>query len=348
LLVVAGGALALAGCGASEPGASTSAVPTKTAAAQRTTLTSRENVAGTLGYAGSRPVFDRLAARMPGTVTSVAAEGARRTRGQELYRLDGQSVRLLYGMTPAYRSLGPGAKGPDVKQLERNLRALGYDPGDVDRTYDADTAAAVRKWQKHVGWARTGRVALGQVVFLPGPRRIGDVTAARGDLVAGGAKVMTTTTPHHAVTVDLDAQYQDLVHRGDDVVITLPDGDTTKGHVSAVGRVAQATPGDDPGSSDATAATIALRIALDDDAAAARLDGAPVTVGLASEVTKDALAVPVTALLARTGGGYAVDVVTGATTKRVPVKVGQFADGLVAITGGDLQAGDRVVVPDGV
>jgi multidrug efflux pump subunit AcrA (membrane-fusion protein) len=243
-----------------------------------------------------------------------------------------------------------GDKGADVEQLERNLKALGYDPGDVDGTFDGDTYDAVVAWQEAVGWTQTGSVALGQVVFLPGPRRIGDVTASRGDLVTGGAKVMTTTTPERAVTVDLDAQYQRLVHRGDDVVVTLPDGADVKGHVTSVGKVAQAPAGNDPNAdpSSDTTATVTLHIALDEDAAARRLDGAPVTVGLASEVSKDVLAVPVTALLAQQGGGYAVDVVDGTATRRVRVQVGQFADGLVAITGGDLRQGDEVVVPDGV
>jgi multidrug efflux pump subunit AcrA (membrane-fusion protein) len=352
LLAAAGGALALAGCGgAAEGGTQASTVPTKTATVQRTTLTSRESVAGTLGYAGARPVFDRLAAAAPGTVTAVAPEGSRRTRGETLYRLDGQAVRLLYGTTPAYRTLQWGDTGADVKQLERNLDALGYDPGDVDGTFDGDTYDAVVDWQQDVGWSQTGSVTLGQVVFLPGPRRIGDVTAGRGDLVTGGAKVMTTTTEQRSVSVDLDAQYQNLVHAGDDVVVTLPDGDDVKGHVQSVGKVAEAAASDDPNadpSASADGATVKLHISLDDSAAAARLDGAPVTVGLASEVSKDVLAVPVTALLAKEGGGFAVDVVDGASTRRVTVQTGQFADGLVAITGGDLQAGDKVVVPDGV
>jgi len=280
----------------------------------------------------------------------VAPEGARRTRGQVLYRVDGQAVRLLYGAVPAYRALAWGDTGADVAQLERNLTALGYDPGDVDGTFDGDTYDAVVAWQKDVGWDQTGSVALGQVVFLPGPRRIGDVATARGDLVTGGAKVMTTTTLRRSVTVDLDAQYQSLVHRGDKVVVTLPDGDDVKGRVRSVGAVAEAPAADDPNADPSAdqSATVKLRISLDDDAAASRLDGAPVTVGLAAEVSKDVLAVPVTALLARQGGGFAVDVADGTATRRVAVHVGQFADGLVAITGGAVHEGDEVVVPDGV
>ena len=65
------------------------------------------------------------------------------------------------------------------------------------------------------------------------------------------------------------------------------------------------------------------------------------------EVGRDVLAVPVTALLALPGGGYAVERRTAAGTERVPVEPGQFADGLVAVRGA-LRAGDEVVVPDGL
>lgn len=62
------------------------------------------------------------------------------------------------------------------------------------------------------------------------------------------------------------------------------------------------------------------------------------------------LVVPVTALLARGGGGYAVEVVRADGPHRLlPVTVGLFddADGLVQITGAGLKAGQSVVVPAG-
>ena len=61
---------------------------------------------------------------------------------------------------------------------------------------------------------------------------------------------------------------------------------------------------------------------------------------------EDALLVPVTALLARSGGGFAVEVVAKGAVKTVPVELGLFADGLVEVTGGELEAGDEVVVPE--
>jgi hypothetical protein len=60
-----------------------------------------------------------------------------------------------------------------------------------------------------------------------------------------------------------------------------------------------------------------------------------------------ALSVPVTALVGKSGGGFAVEVARAGTRRDlVAVRVGLFdtADGRVQVEG-DLRAGDRVVVP---
>jgi multidrug efflux pump subunit AcrA (membrane-fusion protein) len=72
-----------------------------------------------------------------------------------------------------------------------------------------------------------------------------------------------------------------------------------------------------------------------------------VTVNITTSTAKDALVVPVGALLAQSSGGYAVEVVgAGNTRQLVPVSVGltDDADGLVQVTGA-LIPGQRVVVP---
>ena len=61
----------------------------------------------------------------------------------------------------------------------------------------------------------------------------------------------------------------------------------------------------------------------------------------------DALSVPVTALVGKSGGGFAVEVVrAGGRRELVAVKLGLFdtAGGRVQVEG-DLRAGDRVAVP---
>jgi len=58
------------------------------------------------------------------------------------------------------------------------------------------------------------------------------------------------------------------------------------------------------------------------------------------------MAVPVTALLALTEGGYAVEVDNGdGTTRLIGVDPGLYADNLVEVASSGLQVGDLVVVP---
>jgi peptidoglycan hydrolase-like protein with peptidoglycan-binding domain len=360
-IALAGGAVvALGACGSGGSGTQAAGTDdgTTTAQVQRTTLITRQTVSGTLGYADQRSLLNRAGGatqtQAGATITWLPDEGAIVRRGGALYRLDGEAVRLLYGTTPAYRTMSWGDAGTDVEQLERNLKALGYDPGDVDGTFDGDTYDAVRAWQEDAGWTKTGQVELGQVAFLPAARRIGEIKVATGDVVATGAEVLETTARRQVVTIDLDADDQELAKRGEQVTVSLPGGRSAKGRISHVGAVAHAAasdtggqPGSDDDSGEEEDATIDVTVRLNADANTGRLDGAPVSVGLVDEVGRDVLAVPVTALLAKAGGGYAVDKQVAGGVQRVPVRVGQFTDGEVAVTSPQLQQGDTVVVPDG-
>jgi len=72
-----------------------------------------------------------------------------------------------------------------------------------------------------------------------------------------------------------------------------------------------------------------------------------VTVNITTDTVKNALAVPVGALLSQSSGGYAVEVAgAGNAQHLVPVTTGTFddTDGLVQVTGA-LTPGQRVVVP---
>jgi multidrug efflux pump subunit AcrA (membrane-fusion protein) len=100
-------------------------------------------------------------------------------------------------------------------------------------------------------------------------------------------------------------------------------------------------------SGNGTTTTIPVEVRLTDPAAAGSLDQAPVTVNITTAAARDTLAVPVTALLARSPGGYVVEVAGRGNTRRyVPVTVGPVFDdnsGLVQVTGA-LSPGQRVVV----
>jgi peptidoglycan hydrolase-like protein with peptidoglycan-binding domain len=333
-----------------------------TATVMRRTLGARALVDGTRGYAGARTLVNRLEASSdsaggaaPGgagssTLTRTAPAGSIVRRGGALYWLDGEPVLLMYGSTPAYRTLRRGVSdGVDVAELETNLAGLGFDPGTVDEEFTSATATAVRDWQESEGLDETGRVELGRVVFLPGARRIGARRAAIGQAVGEASEILETTSTRRVVKVELDAAKQSLARRGDGVRVTLPGGATVRGRIARVGHVAHSKSGSgDGGSPDGGSGdeelVIDVSIVLRSAHGMRRFDQAPVSVALASEKRRNALVVPVNALLARRGGGYAVELVPG--RRLVPVRAGLFADGLVAVSGAGIRPGTRVAVPE--
>jgi multidrug efflux system membrane fusion protein len=279
-----------------------------------------------------------------GTVTALPRAGSVIERGEALYRLDGDPIVLMYGSTPAYRALKSGVSdGPDVRELEQNLAALGFDPGTVDDTFTSTTAAAVSDWQDSLGLEQTGSVELGRVVFMPGARRIGEHKTSVGSVLNSGSEVLATSSTKRVVSVALDASLQDMAREGERVQVTLPDGAVVGGHISTVGRVARE---EESSSSDPNAApqlVIDLTIELRSKHGIGRLDEAPVSVGLAQETRRHVLAVPVTALVARRGGGYGLEL--AASHRIAPVRTGLFADGYVEVAGDAVREGTRVMVP---
>jgi peptidoglycan hydrolase-like protein with peptidoglycan-binding domain len=355
----------LGGSAAAPP---TPEVPTEEAAVTRTDMIQRQPVPGTLGYGASTPVVAQAAggtggappdAASGGTLTRLPDPGTVVTRGQPLYEVDARPVPLWYGARPAWRAYQLGmADGPDVRQLETNLVALGFDPDravTVDGHFSRATAAAVRRWQRRAGLPRTGTVPLGGVVFRPGPIRVASVTGAAGAPVQPGTPILAVTSTRPVVTVALDPNLQQLVRRGNRVEVVLPGGDTTPGTVASVGRAAvvpdtgagQDERQDQGGGGQPVQAAIPVTIRLADPRAAGGLDQAPVQVAITTEAHRNVLTVPIAALLARPGGGYAVTVVSGGATRRVPVRTGLFdeAGGLVEVAGSGLAEGAAVEVP---
>lgn len=323
--------------GGSDAEAADGATPTASAAVERRDLVERETFSGALGYSDERSVIGNLA----GTVTWTADEGAVRERGQVLYRVDQEPVVLMFGATPAWRPMTQGDTGADVLQLERNLVTLGHDPDrdiEVDREFDWATTNAVQDWQEALGVDETGTVELGQVVFLNGARRVGTIESGIGSSAAAGRPVMITTSTKRSVTVELDARRQDLVKVGDRERVELPDGEEVSARVTEIGAVATAANAEaDP--------TITVTLTLASSRGVTALDQAPVDVEISKEESQDALSVPVTALLALSGGGYGVEVRGEDGTRVVAVEVGLFADGYVEVAGDGIQEGTEVVVP---
>jgi hypothetical protein len=310
-----------------------------TAALTRQDLTATTPVTATLGYAGSYPVTGRGG----GTLTWLPPAGQVVRQGQVLYETgNGSPVALLYGSVPDWRTLDEGITGQDVSQLNHDLVTLGY-AGRTDIAalgwdyYSWETAYAVQKLEAHLGVASPPEsLSLGQVVFEPEALRVSQVTGSLGGPASG--PVLAATSARHVVTIPLNAAMQSQVTAGDTVTVTLPDGSSTPGKISSVGAVA---------SGSGSNATIPVTVTLTDPGAAGTLDQAPVTVNITTASAKNALVVPVGALLAQAPGGYDVEVVGPGNTRRyVPVTTGIFDDayGLVQVTGA-LTPGEQVVVP---
>ncbi len=67
-------------------------------------------------------------------------------------------------------------------QLNRNLVDLGFDPDRIviDDRWQSATTAGVDHLQASLGESETGKLALGQVVFLPGYQLISTLEATLG------------------------------------------------------------------------------------------------------------------------------------------------------------------------
>jgi hypothetical protein len=331
---------------AASSGAGREAPAPATAAVTRQDLSATTPVSATLGYADSYTVTGQGG----GTLTWLPPAGRVIRQGQVLYETgNGSPVVLLYGSVPDWRNLGEGVTGADVSQLNHDLVDLGY-AGRADIAalgwdyYSWETANAVQRLEQHLGVSYPpGSLSLGQVVFEPQALRVSRVTGSLGGPAAG--PVLAATSDRHVVTIPLDAADQSEVKTGDTVTVTLPDGTTTPGVISSVGTVAATTP--ESGGSGGTT-TIPVQARLTDPGAAGTLDQAPVTVNITTGRSPGpVLAVPVTALVAQSPGGYAVEVAGPGNTRRwVPVRVGPVFDagaGLVQVTG-NLAPGQHVVM----
>lgn len=235
--------------------------------------------------------------------------------------------------------------GPDIVALEENLAALGFDPENaitVDSTFDAQTEAAIARLQASIGANVDGVFEIGDAVFLSGEQRVSALLVSPGDIVQPGVPILEVTSSKQVVTVELEATRQTLVAVGDEVEVELPDGTEVKGivsEVSAVARVPQAAAGAEPGDP-----VIDVTIELPANSSGG-LDQSPVRVLVATDSAEQVLTVPVSALLAVAGGGYALEIIDAGGNRFVGVELGLFSDGLVEVTGVGVSENDEVVVP---
>ncbi|MFC5008185.1 peptidoglycan-binding protein [Dactylosporangium cerinum] len=304
------------------------APPPKTAPVTRTTLVDAVHLTGRIGYGTAEP----FAGRLTGTLTKVPAPGTVLRRGDAAYRVDDQPVLVLLGDIPAYRDLAVNVKGPDVKQFEENLRALGYRGFTVDTVFDGATAVAVQRWQKKLGLAETGAVELGRVTYVAAPVRVAEQKQRVGEPAAAGTPVLTVTGTTRTVSVELETRQAAVAKVGTTVQVRSATGKPVEGSMTAV-NAAQ----DDGQRKTVVTVSVADQSALTGD------DGDAVDVTVVRAEKKDVLTVPIVALLA-VGDGYGVEVFSGGGRRIVPVTVGMFAQGRVEIGAAGLAEGTQVGV----
>ncbi len=284
--------------------------------------------AGSLGYGAAVGVPGAAS----GTITWLPQPGQVIERDRPLYEVDERPVRAMYGTTPLWRTLQEGERGADVRQLNENLAALGYDLS-VDEVFGRRTLAAVKRWQKDRGLDVTGTVTANDVVFVDGAVRVESVAAKLGQ-PAGGDVLQVTSTKRVVNTTVSQADAMRFAV-GTTVQVRVNGGDPAEGEVVDVETEKSAD-----GKTE-TVVTVSFD-AGDQDVP----ESASVQVVAAGQTARDVLSVPVQALVATGDGGrYGVDVVRrDGATERVRVEVGLVADGRAAVTG-DLHEGDEVVVP---
>jgi peptidoglycan hydrolase-like protein with peptidoglycan-binding domain len=203
-------------------------------------------------------------------------------------------------------------------------------PDTPDSVFTTATTEAVKAWQAGSGLTVTGIINPGQVTFMPGPVRIAGHTARLGEAV-GGSPVLTYTGLDRIVTVPLRVTDLALADEGNEVAVTLPNGDPVAGMISQISAVVNN-------------GTVDVTVTIADQQSLGSLAAAPVDVKFISQERQNVLAVPISALLALAEGGYGVEIVEGEHTYIIPVKTGMFAGGRVEVSGEGLAEGVTVGV----
>jgi peptidoglycan hydrolase-like protein with peptidoglycan-binding domain len=326
-------------------------VLTGQASVVRADVAERNQFSGSLGHAGAYTVI----APASGTLTGSRDIGQVVSQGQSLYEVNGEPVVLMYGKVPVWRAFSSGmSDGADVKQLQAALKALGYGPNlAVDSHFSTPTYLAVRRWQAAAGLPVTGKVPLGQVVFLPQAIRVTGHSVELGAAVQPQAPVETGTTEQPVVIVQLPPADLLTTKVGDPVMVLLPDGHTQRqGRIVAISAAAGSSgssgAGNGSGDGGGGEPTAQISIAVD-DTIQGFIEQAQVQVFITADLHAAVLAVPIVALRALPSGQYEVVVVDGGLTRHVPVSVGLFDDiaRLAEVSGPGLTEGLRVEVPSG-
>ena len=277
--------------------------------------------------------------------------------------VEGYSASLLmFGDLSLWRDMKEGiAPGEDINQLQLNLIALGYgttETLEMDSIFDSNTAAAIMKLQSDLNLISSGEIGFGEIIFAPGTSmvnssstlpNIGEKIKTSVELfsltpiekistqIGSDGAISIASKSLQKIEIQVDVADQNLVLKGSEVEIELPDESTIVGIVHEVGSFAVVPQDGDP--------FLEVSIAVEGSTEYFKWTGAVVTVNATKELAKGVLASPVNGLLALLSGGYALEILTETGTTLVPVETGIYADGWVEINGSGLQPGTEIIVP---
>lgn len=291
---------------------------------------------------GQRGVYSEHA----GEVELVALSGPVRS-GDVLYVVDDTPIVGLVTEHAIERDLGPGTTdGTDVELVERMLADAGFgDDLEVDETFDDATAEAIEDWKDDLAANYDGVVVdstlrRSEIIVLE-PGATVESTSELPDPTPQGSELFTYTARDtgRVVRTDVTVADQEVLSIGTRLDVEFPDGQVVAGAVSHVSTASTTDP-TDPTAEPQLDVEIVLDSVPDN---AERLTELDVEILVVDRLAAGATVVPASALVATADGGFAVEVVSGATTSFVAVTPGLFADGFVEVDG--IEPGTTVVVP---
>lgn len=360
LLMVLGGWLSTlviespreAAAGASPPAPSLIAVPVERRqvgeeVVTRGRVTARTDVEAINELAGAQAHRAVVSGRLP-------RPGQQLKAGQVAVEISGRPIFVLTGAVPAYRDLGPGAAGGDVRQLNRALALAGFSTEAASTSFSETTRTAVDALYRRSGYTSNGTLPAAEVVFVSTmPATVSEVRGTLGS-EAGSASIRLTSGDL-VVVADLGGDRAALVQPGTEVEVTSEVlGTSVEATVTAAvpgsATSGAAEPEDPTGTASTSDSTSEIVIAPK-----RRLSGdwvgQDVRVRILGAITATkVLAVPVTAVVSNGSGSTEVVVVDAharsigeAHPRRIQVTTGATGGGWVevrplhtAIRAGDL------------
>ncbi|MDR1447647.1 MAG: peptidoglycan-binding protein [Candidatus Ancillula sp.] len=186
-------------------------------------------------------------------LTSVAVKvGDEINAGTVLADVNEKPVIVMQGDITMYRDIHPGIEGTDVKQLQENLRNLGFYHGAISGVYNSATWSAVEQFYKNKGYkpdmldvpttpeqqkadpnvqpTKAPIVPKTQLQFIKqAPCHVSSVASDVGFGVPEVVAILTPTALE--VQASVPSNQEALIHKGDAVSLYLSDANVVPGKV---------------------------------------------------------------------------------------------------------------------